>query len=227
MAKAETGSAAGAAGAAGEAGGNAAEATGTGRALVIGGHRSQPQRRAGRRSDWTQAKADKFIEVLADSCNVSLAARAIKRSVANVYIQRTKDARFRAQWDQALAIGYARLEMMMLERALHGVEKVIVLKSGETKVMREYPDRVALALLRMHRESVGFINEGVDDDDYQEACERIIARLERLRERDEEEDAGRAVETKQAVDRLAVMLWGLRRVDRMGSARPPPRTARQ
>jgi len=199
MAKAKTGA------------GDAAEAS-NGRALVLTEYRGQPQKRPGRKSDWSEAMRDQFIEVLADSCNVSHAARAIDRSIANVYKQRTIDATFRAQWDQALAIGYARLEMMMLERALHGVEKIIVLKSGETKVMREYSDRVALSLLRLHRENVAVTNEGVDDQDYQEACERIIARLERLRERDEEEDAERAVETKQAVDRLALMLWGLRRL---------------
>lgn len=139
-----------------------------GRELVLGEYRGKPQKRSGRRSDWSQAKADKFIEVLADSCNVSLAARAIKRSIGNVYKQRTQDADFRGQWDQALAIGYARLEMMMLERALHGVEKIVVLTGGETKVMREYPDRVALALLRLHRENVAETNEGVDAEDYQE-----------------------------------------------------------
>jgi len=111
--------------------------------------------------------------------------------------------------------------MMMLERALHGVEKIVVLTGGETKVMREYPDRVALALLRLRRENVAETNEGVDAEDYQEACERIIARLERLRERDAEEDAEQAVETKQAVDRLALMLWGLRR--RGGTVDVPPR----
>lgn len=182
-----------------------------GRELVLSGYGGKPQQRAGGKRPWSQAKADKFIEVLAESCNVSLAARAIKRSLGTVYSQRAKDAEFRGQWDQALAIGYARLEMMMLERALHGVEKIVVLKSGENKVMREYPDRIALGLLRMHRDNVSATNAGVDDEDYQEACERIIARLERLRERDEEEDSERAVETKQAVDRLAVMLWGLRR----------------
>jgi len=190
-----------------------------GRELVLGGHRGKPQRRIGRPSDWTQAKSDKFIEVLADSCNVSLAARAVKRSIASIYKLRAKDAHFRAQWDQALAIGYSRLEMMMLERALHGVEKIVVLKSGETKVMREYPDRIALALLRLHRENVAAIDDGVDDEDYQEACERIIARLERLRERDEE-NPGRAVETKQAVDRLGLMLWGLGRHGTAAEPRP-------
>jgi hypothetical protein len=51
-----------------------------GRELVLGGYRGHPQQRKGRPTDWSQAKRDKFIEALADSCNVSLAARAINRS---------------------------------------------------------------------------------------------------------------------------------------------------
>lgn len=173
---------------------------------VLGKSKKGVQKRTGRPSDWTQDKADKFIQVLGDSCNVSLAARAIKRSVANVYIQRTKDAAFRAQWDQALAIGYARLEMMMLERALHGVEKAVKLTNGESKIMREYNDRVALALLRQHRDSVGAIEGRLDDEDYQEACERIIDKLARLRERDLGESP---VERKGAADRLRLIALAL------------------
>jgi hypothetical protein len=153
--------------------------------VVLGASKKGVQKRIGRPSDWTKAKADRFVEVLADSCNVSLAARAVRRSVGDVYRQRNKDAAFRAAWDQALAIGYARLELMMLERALHGVEKVVTLKSGESKIMREYNDRVALSLLRLHRESVGAIHEAsAESGDHDEACERILERLQRLRERD-------------------------------------------
>jgi hypothetical protein len=167
--------------------------------LVLGKHRTKPQRRIGRPSDWTKAKADRFIEVLADTCNVTLAAKAIERSVANVYRQREKNASFRASWDAALAMGYARLELMMLERALHGVEKKLIARDGTTTVMREYPDRVALTLLRMHRETVAIAGERVERDEYDEAYDRIIARLDRLRERDQGE-----VETKSVVDRIAV-----------------------
>jgi hypothetical protein len=170
-------------------------------------HRGKPQQRTGRRSDWTQAKADKFIKVLADSCNVSLAARAISRSISNVYKQRTTNATFRAAWDQALAIGYARLEMMMLERALHGVEKAVKLSNGESKIMREYNDRVALALLRQHRDSVGAIETRLDDEDYQEACERIIEKLARLRERDLDVPP---VERKGVPDRLRLIALAMR-----------------
>ena len=136
-------------------------------------------------SSWTKAKERAFIAALAESCNVKLAAKTAKVSASAIYVRRSRDASFRRGWDQALATGYAQLEMMMLERALHGVEKTIVLKSGETQVMREYSDRVGLALLRMHRDSARAADESVDTEDYQEACERIMARLGRLREREE------------------------------------------
>lgn len=171
--------------------------------LVLGGG-DKPKKRSGRASDWTEAKADRFVAVLAETCNVTLAARAIRRSISNIYKQRGKDANFRAAWDQALAIGYSRLEMMLLERALHGVEKKVI-KNGETTVMREYSDRVALTLLRMHRETVAAAEDGVGHEEYQEACERIIAKLERLREREHG-----AVATKCAVDRIALIRWALR-----------------
>lgn len=138
------------------------------------------------RRSWTKAKERAFIAALAESCNVKLAAKRAGVSASTIYVRRSRDASFRRAWNQALAAGYAQLEMMMLERALHEVEKRVVLKSSGTQVMREYRDRVGLALLRMHRDSAGAAEESVDAEDYQEACERIMARLERLREREED-----------------------------------------
>ena len=171
--------------------------------LVLGVYRGRAQQRTGRASDWTKAMADRFAEVLAESCNVTLAAQAIGRSISNVYKRRSKDASFRAAWDQALAIGYSRLELMLLERALHGVEKVVKTGDGTSAVMRDYPDRIALSLLRMHRENAAIASESVDDEDYREACERIIGKLERLRARDLPGEA--AVETKAAETSLELI----------------------
>jgi hypothetical protein len=75
------------------------------------------------------------------------------------------------------------LELMLLERALHGVEKVVVARDGTTSVMREYSDRTALTLLRMHREKAVLAEESVDAREHEEACERIIAKLGRLKAR--------------------------------------------
>lgn len=205
--------------------------------LVVGASKLGPQRRTGRPSDWTEAMAERFVEMLADTCNVTLAAKAINRSVANIYKHRAKDATFRAAWDQALATGYARLEMMMLERALHGVEKVVVARDGTTTVMREYSDRVALTLLRMHRDSAALAERDIDqNEDYRAACERIITRLERLKERETPDEgggdpaaalrlaapasppldapetaAGATIEIKAARDVVALVRWALSR----------------
>ena len=152
---------------------------------------ARPKRVTGRRSDWTPAMAERFAETLADSCNVTMAAAAIGRSVSSVYRQRARDASFRAAWEQALAIGFSRLEMMLLERALHGVEKVVTLKDGSQSVMREYDNRTALALLRHHRDTVASSEAPMAEQEYAEARDRIMARIERIRAR-----KGVRVETK-------------------------------
>ena len=105
--------------------------------MLLGG--KCPRRVAPRASGWSKRMAEQFVATLADTCNVTLAAPAIGRSITNVYQRRRKDAGFRQAWDQALAIGYSRLEMMLLQRALHGVEKVKVAASGTSTTMRNYP----------------------------------------------------------------------------------------
>ena len=72
---------------------------------------------------------------------------------------------------------------MLLERALHGVEKVVALKDGGQSVMRDYDNRTALALLRMHRDGVASSEEPIAEQEYSEARDRILARIERIRER--------------------------------------------
>lgn len=161
----------------------------SGRSLVLEGG-SRKRRIAASYRSWSAAKERSFLIALATCCNVKLAARTAKVSTSSVYVRRTKHASFRAAWDGALATGYAQLELMMLERVLHGVEKVTIARDGTKTVMREYSDRIALALLRMHRDLAKTSDEPVEDLECDEARERIVARLQRLREQDEE--AGRA-----------------------------------
>jgi hypothetical protein len=153
-------------------------------ALVLETGKRKRRVRPSHRS-WTAAKQRRFLEALAACCNVKLAAKTAKVSTSAVYVRRTKDASFRMAWDGALATGYAQLELMLLERALHGVEKIVIARDGSRTVIREYSDRVALALLRMHRDTAKTADEPVEDVEYEEARERIVARIERLREQDD------------------------------------------
>ena len=45
-----------------------------------------PKRTAARATDWTPAMTALFTETLADSCNVTLSARAVGRSVSSVIV---------------------------------------------------------------------------------------------------------------------------------------------
>ena len=74
-------------------------------------------------------------------------------STTTAYRHRKRDATFRQRWGEAVATGYAQLEMAMLERALVGRSKEICV-GGESKTIQEYDDRMGLALLKMHRDTV-------------------------------------------------------------------------
>lgn len=170
---------------------------------LLRGGRKRPQMREPEGRSWTPKKERAFLSSLAETCNVKLSARRAGVSHNCVYTRRNKNASFRASWDAALTTGYAQLEMMMLERALHGVEKIVVARDGTTTKMREYSDRTALALLRMHRETVANASDGVDEGEWEEARERIIGRLQRLRDQEN-------VETKAAADVLPLVRWALK-----------------
>lgn len=176
-----------------------------GRLVLSGGVR--PQKRRARA--WSARKEQRFIEALTDSCNVTFAAKEAGVSISAVYRRRRTDATFRASWATAVSVGYSQLEMMLLERALHGVERPVSAKAGDGAVMRHYDDRTALALLKMHRDGAAEAEREVDTSEHEEAVERIIARLARLKERLEG-----AIETKSAGDGHAVVRWALGRVSR-------------
>ena len=169
--------------------------------ILVGGR--SPQQRKARPSDWSGIKARLFVEALAETCNVTLAAKAAGVSTGAAYRHRAMEAGFRAQWRRALATAYAGLELTLLERALHGVEKVVSVRNGEPTVMREYNDRTGLTLLRMHRDSAEAEDSEVHPSDHQDAMDRIVSRLQRVRKRQQ-------VETKALPDRLALIRLGLK-----------------
>ena len=172
-----------------------------------------------RARDWNTTKERKFLASLTETCNVKLSAKRAGVSPNCVYQRRNKNASFRASWDEALSTGYAQLEMMMLERALHGVAKTVVSRDGTTTTMREYSDRTALALLRMHRDNARYVAEGSDAAELEEARDRIVERLTRLREQDQ-------IETK-GIDVAGLILWALDRPLHHPADGPPPRSGEE
>jgi hypothetical protein len=156
--------------------------------VAIGGKR--PQLKKASKRDWSKAKAGAFLGTLADTCNVSEACRQSGLPMTVAYRRRKTDAAFRAGWLDAIAIAYQRLELVLLDRAFNGVEKVIRRKDGLEERMREYSNQLGLTLLKMHRDTAVEASTELPPEDVDEIRERLINKLRRLRERDEKDERG-------------------------------------
>jgi hypothetical protein len=152
---------------------------GSAKELTVVGN-ARPKVRAPRRNEWTKAKEALFFSALADTCNVTLAAEAAGMSVTGAYYRRKRDAAFRAGWAEAVATAYQRLELVMLDRALNGTEKLVVRKDGSEERMREYPHQVAMHLLKLHGDSAIEASAEPASNELEEARERLFRKLQRL-----------------------------------------------
>jgi hypothetical protein len=152
----------------------------------------KPQRKKRAKRDWSKAKAARFLAVLADTCNVSEACRRSGVPMTVAYRRRKMDAAFRAEWAEMIAIGYQRLEGVLLERAFNGTERVVTKKDGGEERMREYPNQLGLMLLRMHRETAIEADRELSEEEVSEIRERLVRKLQRMKKRDEQQEAQRA-----------------------------------
>ena len=95
-----------------------------------------------------------------------------------------------------------------MERAIEGTPKLVRSSRGSDRIMREYSTPLAVALLKRHADTADSAAFEPGDDELSEARERILDKLDRLRER-EEAKAG-AIETKGARSRAELIEWALR-----------------
>jgi hypothetical protein len=133
--------------------------------------------------EWTRQKEVAFLSALAETCNVTAAAAAAGVSKGGAYQRRKKVAAFRAGWADAIAIAYQQLELAVLDRSLNGTEKVTIRKDGSEERVRDYPNAVAMTLLKMHRDSATAAVNVPPQDDIEEVRTRIFQKLQRLRKR--------------------------------------------
>ncbi|WP_047236655.1 hypothetical protein [Chromobacterium subtsugae] len=96
----------------------------------------------------TPEKAARFLEVLADTANVSKAARAIKMARPYLYELKAKDKRFSAAWDEAIALGTAALEDEAARRAMEGTLRPVFYKGAKVGTIREFSDTLLIFLLK-------------------------------------------------------------------------------
>src|SRR5215218_9726822 len=138
--------------------------------------KSSPKRRARRKQDITDEQIETFFATLADTCNVMRSAKAAGFSANWAYRKRKIDAGFRAGWARAVAEGYAKLELVLLDRAMNGIVKRVP-SGGTEKRIREYPNQLAMALLKRHSDMAGSIDNILSEEEAEEVRERILAKL--------------------------------------------------
>ncbi|MEN2786976.1 hypothetical protein ACFOKI_08365 [Sphingomonas qilianensis] len=82
--------------------------------VVRGGNGRRTQIARARLRQWTPRIEARFLAALAGCCNVRAACAAVGLSVASAYNHRARWAAFAQGWDEALAVGYERIEGALL-----------------------------------------------------------------------------------------------------------------
>lgn len=167
----------------------------------------------------TAEQIETFFLTLTETCNVARSAKAAGFSANWAYRKRKTDAAFRNGWAAAVREGYARLEIVLLERAIKGTPKLVRTARGTDRTMREYSNPLAIALLRRHAETADSAAFEPGEDEMREVRERILEKLQRLKERDEAAKGG--VETKGAAGRIELIEWALHHCRLRGNGPPP------
>ena len=120
-------------------------------------YRWVPVRRRPRHDGWTEEKQRRFIEVLADTGLVGLAAKEVGMTRASAYrLRRAAHAgAFARAWDRARELAGALIEDIAFERAIEGVEVESYDGHGELAGTRTvYNDRLLTFLLRHLRPEI-------------------------------------------------------------------------
>ncbi|MEW4468387.1 hypothetical protein AB1K62_11205 [Parasphingorhabdus sp. JC815] len=127
------------------------------------------------RGDHFTTRRAVFLKHLARNSSVKKSAKKAKIPNSTLYLWREKDPDFAAAWLKALAAGYELLEMEMLDRARKGVKRTIYYHGKKVAKVRDYDNKMALQLLRLHRETVALVRA-------EQAAAQAEARAEPVRD---------------------------------------------
>jgi hypothetical protein len=95
---------------------------------AIGPGKARRIQRRAKRTGWTKAAREGFLEHLAMTCSVIRAAAHVGRAPSGAYRLRADDPVFADAWRRAIETGYDRLEALVLEHGGAGAP----LEPGET-----------------------------------------------------------------------------------------------
>lgn len=126
-----------------------------------------------------------FLDHLAETSNVSVAAKRAGVSRSAVYRLRASSPAFRSGWQSAIATGYDELEFRMLKTARFGTLKPVKRADGSIGRATEYDDAQGLKLLMAYKASAekGRGDGAGDPSSATVAREQLAATLEQIRKR--------------------------------------------
>lgn len=116
-----------------------------------------------------------FLEKLAETSNITAAAKWARTTTGQVYAARRSEPEFARKWQAALCEGYDNLEMELLYR----------LRTGQTvsNAGAKFDFAVAARLLAAHRESANRERALRDNEDADKILDEIDAKLDSMRDR--------------------------------------------
>ncbi len=139
----------------------------------------RPEQKEGEKDKLDRHWRGLFLDTLADTSNVSEAARAAGVNPARAYKTRRLEPEFARLWYAALLEGYDHLEMETLHR----------LRMGTGKDDAKFDIANALRLLIAHRDSVARERARRDHEDEQSVLASLNAKLETMRQRQQAANA--------------------------------------
>lgn len=98
----------------------------------------------------TPEKLTAFCAVLAETCNVGKACKAVDISRYTAYRWRKEIDAFRDAWDEAMQAGVTALEDEAHRRAFEGIDEPIVHQGVVMDTKKAYSDTLAIFLLKAH-----------------------------------------------------------------------------
>ena len=137
-------------------------------------------------SRWSKQSEEAFLVELTVSANVRLAAKAAGFSTVAVYKRRLRDKHFAAAWDAAIETGKARVQAYLVEAATRTFDPDELPIGDEREIPKvSIGEAINIAKLKSAGPPPGAWDEEPPDEDYlKEVRERILEKLQRLRERD-------------------------------------------
>lgn len=100
---------------------------------------------------FTEDRKAQFLDVLRETANVTVSARAVGVSLSTVYKHRTDDALFAERFEEAMDEAVDMLEHEAHRRAFQGTDEPVFYRGDEVGYVRKYSDALTMFLLKAHR----------------------------------------------------------------------------